>query len=202
MKAKWLDKDRPISKIPWNRTWPPIRSPCSGEGTGWTPSGSLRSPHLHTSRWDTSSLTEKPWWPGEVVSVSLVQEESLGPSSPPWGSQAGRDLFSSPKVPIGVHTGARVLGTRWLFCSNKGWPASAPGWTLAWYLLPQALWSLLNLHRTEVSHFEILTPKASCWTGITLPLPTGAARSACAVVGHSTVWEPWVTHESPVHHRN
>ena len=29
-----------------------------------------------------------------------------------------------------------------------------------------------------------------------LPLPTGAARSACAVVGHSTVWELRVTHES------
>ena len=45
------------------------------------------------------------------------------------------------------------------------------------------------------SHFEILTPKALPWTGIILPLPTGAARRVSTVVGHSTVWEPWVTPE-------
>ena len=46
------------------------------------------------------------------------------------------------------------------------------------------------------SHFEILTPKASPWTGITLPLPTGVTNRTCTLVGHSTAWEPWIIHES------
>ena len=29
-----------------------------------------------------------------------------------------------------------------------------------------------------------------------LPLPTGAARNTCVVVGQSTVWEPQIIHES------
>ena len=46
------------------------------------------------------------------------------------------------------------------------------------------------------TYLEILTPKSSPWNGITLPLPTGAARSTCVVVGQSTVWEPQIIHES------
>ena len=46
------------------------------------------------------------------------------------------------------------------------------------------------------TYLEILTPKSSPWTGMALPLPTGAARNTCVVVGQSTVWEPQIIHES------
>ena len=46
------------------------------------------------------------------------------------------------------------------------------------------------------TYLEILTPKSSLWTGMALPLPTGAARNTCIVVGQSTVWEPQIIHES------
>ena len=147
-----IRQGRPCLRFPGSRHKPSLLRPSQGKGLGVPPLVLWGHPTYTPTGGDLTSQREAlmTW---AVVSVSLVQEESSGSSSPPWGARAGRDLFS-PKVPMGVLTGARVLRTRWLFCSNQGWPARAPGWTLAWYWLPQALWSLLNSHRTEVSHLN------------------------------------------------